>query len=201
MSARAVIDVSKLPTYAYSHRSLMWWGTLGLIAIESTVFVLAVFSYFYVRTRIPHEWPPTAIPPALTWGTANLIATLLSIVPNYWTKKVAEAEDLAKVRIGLIVSALFGVASLVVRVFEFTALNVRWDLNAYGSAVWTLIGLHTVHLATDVFDTIVLMVLMFVGPLEGKRFVDVSENAMYWYFVVFAWIPIYLVIYWGARVL
>jgi hypothetical protein len=28
----------------------------------------------------------------------------------------------------------------------------------------------------------------------------VSENALYWYFVVLAWIPIYLVIYWGARV-
>jgi hypothetical protein len=50
-----------------------------------------------------------------------------------------------------------------------------------------------------VFDSIVLAVLFFTGPLEGKRFVDISENAFYWYFVVFSWLPIYLVLYWGAR--
>jgi cytochrome c oxidase subunit III len=42
---------------------------------------------------------------------------------------------------------------------------------------------------------------MRTGPLEGKRYVDVSENALYWYFVVIAWIPIYVVIYFGGRVL
>jgi cytochrome c oxidase subunit III len=31
--------------------------------------------------------------------------------------------------------------------------------------------------------------------------VDVAENAVYWYFVVFAWLPIYGVIYWAPRVL
>jgi len=48
---------------------------------------------------------------------------------------------------------------------------------------------------TDVADTAVLAVLMFTGPLEKGRFVDASENAMYWNFVVAAWIPIYAVIY------
>jgi len=94
---------------------------------------------------------------------------------------------------------LVSIAFLVVRGFEFTALNTRWDSDAYGSAVWMLMGLHTTHLITDAYDSLVLTVLMFTGPLEGKRFVDVSENAAYWYFVVLSWIPIYAVIYWGAR--
>ena len=41
----------------------------------------------------------------------------------------------------------------------------------------------------------------FTGPIEEKRFVDVSENSYYWYFVVFAWLPIYGVIYWAPRLL
>ena len=49
--------------------------------------------------------------------------------------------------------------------------------------------------------TAVLMVLMFTGPIEEKRFVDVAENAMYWYFVVFVWLPIYGVIYWAPRLI
>jgi cytochrome c oxidase subunit 3 len=90
---------------------------------------------------------------------------------------------------------------LVLRAFEFTTLNVRWDTNAYGSAVWMLLGLHTLHVLTDFWDTTVLAVLMMHDKIEGKRFVDVSENGMYWYFVVFAWLPIYAIIYFGARVL
>ena len=36
---------------------------------------------------------------------------------------------------------------------------------------------------------------MFTRHGRGKRFVDVSENAFYWYFVVLAWLPIYAVVY------
>ena len=49
------------------------------------------------------------------------------------------------------------------------------------------------------WDTAVLDVLFFTGPLEGKRFSDVSENALYWYFVVLSWLPIYAVVYWAPR--
>ena len=76
---------------------------------------------------------------------------------------------------------------------------MRWDHDAYGSIVWMLLGLHTFHLITDTWDTAVLDTLFFTGPLEGKRFVDVSENALYWYFVVLSWLPIYAVIYLAPR--
>ena len=45
-----------------------------------------------------------------------------------------------------------------------------------------------------------LAALLYVGPFEGKRFVDVSENALYWYFVVLSWLPIYAVIYIAPRI-
>jgi cytochrome c oxidase subunit 3 len=195
-----VLDVSEIPSYGFGHRSLMWWGTLGMVAIEGTVFALAIVVYFYVRTRV-NDWPPSVLPPELIWGTANTVLMLLSLIPNQWTKRAAEAENLPKVRIGLAIGVLFGAAFLVLRALEFSALNCRWDTNAYGSAVWMLLSLHTIHVATDFFDTAVLAALMAFGPIEGKRFVDVSENSFYWYFVVFAWIPIYAIIYFGARIL
>src|SRR5581483_10039322 len=36
------LDVSGLPSYKFSHHSLMWWGLMGLIAIEGMAFALAV---------------------------------------------------------------------------------------------------------------------------------------------------------------
>jgi heme/copper-type cytochrome/quinol oxidase subunit 3 len=100
-----------------------------------------------------------------------------------------------------VVVCLIGLVMLAVRALEFTALNCSWDSDAYGSIVWMLLGLHTVHLATDVYDTLVLAVLFRLPkPREGKRQVDVSENGMYWYFVVYSWIPIYAVLYLFPRI-
>jgi cytochrome c oxidase subunit 3 len=199
-SRNEALDVSALPSYAFSHQSPMWWGTVGMIAIEGTVFALTIATYFYLRSHSA-TWPMTALPPDLLWGTVNTAIMLGSLVPNHFGKKAAEQHDLHGVRLWLSVGLVFALGFLAVRAMEFATLNVRWDSNAYGSVVWTLLGFHTAHLATDFADTVVLDVLFFKGPLEGKRFVDVSENAFYWYFVVWAWLPIYGVIYWGARAL
>ena len=196
----AAVDVSRLPDHAFGHRSILWWGTLGFVATEGMAFAIAIATYLYLRTRIP-EWPPGVPPPDLAVGIVNMAILVLSAIPNYLTKRASEKEDLRQVRIWILVTLGFGVAFLVLRWFEFASLNVRWDLNAYGSIQWALLGLHTVHLLTDVGDTAVLAVLMFTGPITGKRFVDVSENSFYWYFVVASWLPIHALIYWGPRVL
>src|SRR5215216_4452051 len=172
----------------------MWWGTLGIILIEGFMFAVLVGAYFYFRSHHP-RWPPNLLAPNLLWGTLNTVVLIASVLPNIWYKKAAEREDLRTVRIGLVISIAFAIIFIVIRVFEFGALNCRWDTNAYGSVVWTLLGFHATHLITDFLDTLVLTVLMFTGPIEGKRFVDVSENAFYWYFVVAVWLPVYAVIY------
>lgn len=195
----ALLDVSKLPTFGFGHRSPMWWGTMGLVAIESTVFALAIMSYFYLRSHAG-AWPQSGRPPDLLWGTLNTAIMVGSMIPNHFAKRAAERLDLPAVKLWMVACMLVSVAFLTVRVFEFKTLNTHWDSSAYGSIVWMLMGLHTTHLITDAYDSLVLTVLMFTGPLEGKRYVDVSENAGYWYFVVLSWIPIYAVIYWGARI-
>jgi cytochrome c oxidase subunit III len=197
---RAAIDVAPLPEHAFGHRSLLWWGTLGLVAIEATVFALLIMSYIYLKGRSVH-WPPSGVaPPAILWGTVNTVILLVSAIPNELTKRAAERFAIRKVQLGLVVCMLFGLAFNIVRIFEFMSLNVSFDANAYGSAVWALLGFHTVHILTDWVDTGVLTVLMFTGPINEHRFVDVSENAMYWYFVVISWLPIYALIYFAPRV-
>jgi heme/copper-type cytochrome/quinol oxidase subunit 3 len=193
-----MLDVASLPSHGFSHRSPMWWGIFGMMAIEGTVFALTIMCYFYLRSH-SQTWPMAVRPPDLGWGTAFTVLVLLSAIPNRFAKKAGERYDVRGVRLWLGIGLLFGAALLAVRVFEFAALNVRWDSSAYGSVVWVLLGLHTAHLVTDWVDSVVLEVLFFTGPLTGRRFVDISENSMYWDFVVLTWLPIYFVIYFGAR--
>jgi heme/copper-type cytochrome/quinol oxidase subunit 3 len=63
-----------------------------------------------------------------------------------------------------------------------------------------LLVLHTTHIGTDWVDTLVLAALMHTRHgTEGRRFVDCSENAVYWRFVWLLWLPLYGLIYWLPR--
>jgi cytochrome c oxidase subunit III len=196
---KPIADLSNLPTNAYGPRSLTWWGTLAFMLLEGMGFALAVAAYLYLMTQAP-RWPLNAPPPDILAGS---IVTLLLIVSeplnralSYW----ARDEDLRKVQVGLLGMSLFGIAPLVARWFEFGSLNIRWDSDAYGSALWFLLGLHTLHLLTDVVDTLVLTALMFTRHAKNaRRFSDVADNAFYWDFVIVSWLPIYLLIYWVPR--
>ncbi len=187
------LDVSGLPRIVFGNKNLVWWATTGLVAIESSAFAMLLLMYYYLRGRVP-EWPP-ADAPALRWGTTSLIVFLASFVPNYLTAQAAKKFDLGAVRFWITISTLFAFGEMIPRYFEFGGLNVRWDTNAYGSIVWVLLGTHTIHLVTDAYDTLVLNIIAFTGPLDKKRFVDFNDNAMYWYFIVASWIPLYVTIY------
>ena len=200
MNHPRTLDVSRLAPGAFGYRSVLWWGTLGMIVIEATAFALTVGAYFYLRTRVT-TWPPNVPPPDHLWGAVNTVVLLASAIPNELVRRAAHRVDLSKVRLWMIVCLVFAVAFNLIRIFEFGSLNCRWDTNAYASVVWLLLGLHTVHIVTDFLDTAVLAALMFVGPIEERRFVDVSESSGYWYFVVLAWLPIYGVIYWAPRLI
>lgn len=196
--SRRVLDVSVLPKCVFGHQGLVWWGTAGFMVIEGSMFVIVLVVYFYLRLQVSN-WPPSLANPDLLYGTLNLLTVFVSLIPAHIAKGKAEAFDLRGVRLWLGVLVLFGVVSLVLRVFEYYTLNCRWDDNAYGSVVWVLLSMHTLHVGTDVVDSGVLLALAFTGPITNNRFVDWSENSLYWYFIVAWWVPIYVTIYFMPR--
>jgi heme/copper-type cytochrome/quinol oxidase subunit 3 len=193
-------DLSHLPTHGFSIRSLTWWGIIGFMVIEGTFFALAIAAYFYLMSQ-EHSWPPPPFQaPNVIAGTLFTLVILLSEIPNTIVKRAAESGDLPAVRKLLLVMSAIGALLLVIRGFEFNSLNVLWYDNAYGSIIWALLVLHTTHILTDWGDTVVLTALMHTkhGTVP-RRFVDVSENALYWRFVWLVWLPIYFMIYWLPR--
>jgi heme/copper-type cytochrome/quinol oxidase subunit 3 len=196
---RVVADLSELPLHGMGSASPTWWGTLAFMLIEGTGFALVIGVYLYLAS-LASVWPLSAPLPSLRPGTVLTLLLLVGLIPNILLARWAEREDLRKVRIGLVAMSVLGAVPLVLRWFEFPALHVSWDSNAYGSITWTMLGLHTTHLITDLADTLVLAVLMFTRHGDNKRrFGDVQDNAMYWNFVVLTWLPIYSCLYWVPR--
>ena len=198
MKTRLEVDLSRVETNGFGHRVVPWWGTLGFMLIEGMGFVLAIGIFLYIPLTDP-EWPHGFPPQPLGWSTAFTLLLLVSLLPNGFVIHKAKAGDNATLKPLLVLMSLIGVTALAIRWFELQSLTIHWDENVYGSLLWVLLGLHTVHLLTDVGDTIVMTALFFTGHTPHGRYSDADENAFYWVFVVVGWLPIYVLLYWSNR--
>jgi cytochrome c oxidase subunit III len=200
LQPRFIGDLSKLPTHGFSHRAVTYWGILAFFLIEGTAFLMAIAAYFFLMNQ-EQMWPPAPFEaPELLAGTLFTIVMLISEIPNTAAKRAAEKGQLRRLRRLMLIDCGIGVVLLGLRLWEFASLNVLWTDNAYGSIIWALLFLHATHFLTDWYDTIVLTALMHSRHgQEGRRFVDVSENCLYWRFVWLSWLPIYVLIYWLPR--
>jgi heme/copper-type cytochrome/quinol oxidase subunit 3 len=191
--------VEGLPTEVYGSGNITWWGALGGEVIEGFVLILAVFAYYYLRANAL-TWPPLHTPePSLTIPTINLLLMIVSIVPAFLASRAARSEDRMGTLIWLALHGLVGAAIIVIRYFEFFALNVRWDTNAYGSIAWALLFGHGYTALFDVFDTLGLVLLFTLKEPERKHYVDVCENSFFWYFVIITWVPLYWLLFVAPR--
>jgi heme/copper-type cytochrome/quinol oxidase subunit 3 len=173
----------------------MWWGTIGFIIIEGSTLFICVVSYFYLRRNFP-TWPPERVfRPALLIPTIQLALMLFSNVPMAGVDRAARRMDLRGVRRGMAICSLLAIVMVVLRWFEFQSLNARWDGNAYGSAAWAVVTAHSTLLLLEAAETSAFAVLMFKGPVEQRDLAGASDNALYWYFLTLAWVPLYVVVF------
>lgn len=196
---RIVGDLAGLPDSASGPRHLVWWGNIGFMLIEGTAFLLAAGSYLYLQSQ-SRGWPTAgARLPDLSWSTILTAGLVLSALPNIWVLRQARARNAHGVRIGTLLMSAIGLALCGARWFELQHLNAPWYDSAYGSVVWMLMVLHTSHIVTDLGDTMVQSAWLYTHTIGDDQFADVEDNANYWSFVVIAWLPIYVLIYWLPR--
>jgi cytochrome c oxidase subunit III len=209
VSPGTALDVSHVQVGSMDHRSPVWWGNLWLLVIETTMFALLIATYFYVRLNFDH-WPPPRVDrfpvlynaqPDLIAATANTIVLLLLCIPAVIADRACFRLNRPLVNMMLAFIIILGVVSITLRFFEFPAVHFRWNDNAYGSVVWTILGTHLLHLIVATVETVVMAAWTFRYPLSIKHARDVRLTAIYWYWVAGMWVLLYGVVYWGPRVL
>jgi cytochrome c oxidase subunit I+III len=197
---RVALDVAELPDVAFGHRDIMWWGTVGFMVIEGTTLALCAVVFLYLWKNF-QSWPPAGTElPTLGIPSAHLALMLLSLPVVRWLEHAARDFDVRRVRLGLLVATAFGVAFVALRFAELlVALHVKWDTNAYGSAQWLVLGLHGTLLLVELVEVAGFALFFWVSAPEEKHLSDVADVALYWYFMVLAWVPLYLICFWGPR--
>lgn len=199
MRKYVVANAEGLSPYNFSHQGPLWWGVVGLITIEATVFATLVSSYFYIRMDQP-QWPPAGVGmPDLLLPTVNTLILFASILPIHWADKGIKRDDTRALVRGLSMGVVLATIFLGLKVFEFAKADYRWDSHPYGSIVWLIAGFHSLHVLTLVMKTAVILVLAWRGYFTQQRRLGVEIQGNYWHFVVVVWLPLYIVIYWSPR--
>lgn len=195
MNGRPVLDVSGLPPVAFKTRTTLFWAAMGIVMIEGTMFGLLIATYFYVRLSMD-SWPPPGIAfPGLVLPSIELLLLIASCVPAYLATEAAIRNDVRAVRRNLTLNLLLAAAALVLRIIEWRSFNFDWTASAYGSAVWIILGLHTVDFVAALLVTVVLLVIIYAGRFGDKQRTGVDFDSITWYFAVAIWVPLYVVVY------
>lgn len=192
---QVVADVSRLPDVTFGPRSTTWWGTVGFMVTEGLTLIICAFAYLYLRKNFYHYPPEGTRLPSLGIPVVQLIVMLISIVPMFLAARYARRLDVSGTRVALLIALLIKVGILVLRWYEFPALNTQWNSDAYGSAAWIVMGFHTTLLILDVAEDAGFALILWTGRARAETMSDVVDDVLYWYFTVAAWIPLFVLLF------
>ena len=198
---RAVIDASTLPSVVYGDRNILWWGTVSFMTIEAVSLAICAVTYIYLRKNFV-TWPPERTElPSLLVPSIEMAIMLLSLPLAIWTKHRAERMELGPTRIGMIALSVVSVVVFALRLAGFWSLNTQWNSDAYGSIIWATMGFHASLILIEVYELIGLSAVLYSRNREAKHYPDVAEIAGYWVFIVLTWLPLYVLVFFGPRIL
>lgn len=195
MTDAAIRPVTVEPGPTRSSRPSAWWGMAVLITTEATIFAILVATYLFLRASSP-AWPPAGIePPDLTLALPFSFVLWGSSIPLVVAERAVERDRPGVVRAGLLLSSVMGLAFLAATCKDFADLTYGWRDNAYASAFYTLVGLHTAHVAIGVAMNVVVQSKAWLGRITPDRHLTLTTFAMYWHFVDAVWLVVFPVAY------
>ncbi|HET8604737.1 MAG TPA: cytochrome c oxidase subunit 3 [Marmoricola sp.] len=178
-------------------RTTGWWGMFFFIGTEGAMFAAFIASYYYLRFSTATAWPPPSdkLPHVLvpSIGTGLLV---LSCLPMWLAVRAARRRSrLAAPAAAL--AMLGGVAFVVLQAVDYMQEypSSTPSKDAYGSLLFSLTGLHAVHVAVGVFMLLLVLGSSLVRGVGKAQYGAARICAMYWYFLAVLAVAIYITVY------
>jgi heme/copper-type cytochrome/quinol oxidase subunit 3 len=188
-----------LPQRYSGPRAFGWWGMVGLIGTEATLFALLIACYFYLRFRNGATWPPDGIPdPKLEVPLIMTAILWSSSIPVHRADRAIREGDVSRLKRGLAAGFALGATFLII------TFAVEWPdthdefgptTNAYGSLFFTITGFHAAHVLVGLLISSWVQARAWQGAFDASRHLSVQNFAMYWHFVDIVWAFVLATIY------
>ncbi len=179
-----------------SHEATGWWGMVTLIATEGTLFVMVIFSYFYLRWNAP-RWPPDGIPlPSFDLIIPATVVLLTSSLPVMWAESGIKHGHQLQLRFGYLLAWIMGACFMGLELWEwFVDVKFTPQTNQYGSLFFTITGLHLAHLSVALAMNAYIQIRAWAGHFDAEHTLAVENVSLYWHFVDVVWIFVFSTVY------
>jgi len=195
-------EQQRLPIGSVGHASLGWWGALCLIATEASLFAYGLFAYFYFAVQLDGNWWPTQSP-SFAVSLPSIIILILSSVAIGWGDRGARLGIQRQVLVGFGAALALGCVFLLLQLVEWGRQPFTLRSSGYGSAYFTLNGLHIAHLIGGLIMLLLLLLWSALGYFDALRNAPLLIGAVIWHFIVVMGVAIFVTFYiapylWGS---
>lgn len=162
--------------------------------IVSIVMIFAAMSSAYMVRQAEGNWLDFEMP-TIFWVNSGIL--LASSVTMHWAYVAAKKDNLAMIKVAMIITTLLGLGFLVGQWYSWVALVdmkvffAGTSSNPSGSFLYVITGLHAFHLVTGVVYLVIILGASFQYKIHSKSLVRMEMCATYWHFLDILWIYLF----------
>lgn len=177
----------------HPHRFTLW------VALGSIVMMFAGMTSAYIVKRNQVNWQGFDLPRIFWYSTATII---ISSVVVHFAYAAFKNREMARYRQLLVLTAVLGIAFIVMQWMGFNDLNARGikligeKSNVSGSFLFVITALHMVHVLGGIIALFVMVLQAFGRSRRNYSTVPVNNMTVYWHFVDGLWIYLFIFLHW-----
>jgi heme/copper-type cytochrome/quinol oxidase subunit 3 len=188
------VPASRQRTY-----STAWWGTAMVILTEGMIFLVLLAAYLYLRASAAH-WPPPGVElPDAALALPFSLVLWGSSVPVLVAEERLRAGHVRAAANAAAVTTVLGLVFLGFTVHDFLELHFGWRDSAYGSAYYTIVGLHAAHVAVGILWSLLVQAKARLGRYDAEHHASAQAFFLYWHFVDAVWVAVYGIVIVGPH--
>jgi cytochrome c oxidase subunit 3 len=178
------------------------WAMLWIIITEAIIFASFFAYWFWTRWHtvswseaVGGSWPPPEVEHDLTLVSINTVILLLSGFTAHKSLEKHLEEDYDMSKRLLLATICLGLSFLLIQMYEYYNAGFIWSDHPYGTAFFSLTGLHGLHVMIGIIMFSVVFLLMKKGFYDRPRYDSFRAITMYWHFVDAVWILLFFIVY------
>lgn len=177
-----------------SNEKLAMWAFLGS---ECLLFGGFISTYLLVRHRSIDGTKPSDLFD-IPFTSVSSFVLLMSSLTMVLAVSAAKRDEQKRVQLWLLTTALLGSVFIAGQIYEFTSFyneGLGFTTNIFGSAFYTLTGLHGIHVSLGIIMLLTVFALAVKGKIGSENAETIEIVGLYWHFVDVVWIIIFTVVY------
>jgi len=182
----AYIEGAEQPISMHPKKFALW------LFIVSVVMIFASLTSAYIVRQAEGNWLDFELP-VIFWYTSAII--VISSFPLHYAYLAAKKDEFQKLKVGMMLTAILGLAFLVGQWYSWVALvdrDVYFVGNPAGSFLYVFTGLHAIHLISGVIFLIIVLISSFRYKVHSKNMNAMEMCVTYWHFLGGLWLYLFM---------